>query len=100
MGQIDFLIAKARARSIKGTKPTFKKRTVYLPNAFHPLLDKETVVSNTIEFIDDVETVIITGPNTGGKTVTLKTLDCHGTIWFINHAAFKYFRKCILRYRR
>ena len=76
MGQIDFLIAKARyARSIKGTKPTFKKeRTVYLPNAFHPLLDKETVVSNTIEFIDDVETVIITGPNTGGKTVTLKTL--------------------------
>ena len=76
MGQIDFLIAKARyARSIKGTKPTFKKeRTVYLPNAFHPLLDKETVVANTIEFIDDVETVIITGPNTGGKTVTLKTL--------------------------
>lgn len=76
MGQIDFLIAKARyARSIKGTKPTFKKeRTVYLPNASHPLLDKETVVANTIEFIDDVETVIITGPNTGGKTVTLKTL--------------------------
>lgn len=76
MGQIDFLIAKSRyARSIKGTKPTFKKeRTVYLPNAFHPLLDKETVVANTIEFIDDVETVIITGPNTGGKTVTLKTL--------------------------
>ncbi|MBU5271290.1 endonuclease MutS2 [Staphylococcus caprae] len=76
MGQIDFLTAKARyARSIKGTKPTFKKeRTVYLPNAFHPLLDKETVVANTIEFIDDVETVIITGPNTGGKTVTLKTL--------------------------
>nr|MDK7245030.1 endonuclease MutS2 [Staphylococcus lugdunensis] len=47
---------------------------IYLPNAFHPLLDKETVVANTIEFADDVETVIITGPNTGGKTVTLKTL--------------------------
>ena len=76
MGQIDFLIAKARyARTIKGTKPTFKEdRTIYLPNAFHPLLDKDTVVANTIEFIDDVETVIITGPNTGGKTVTLKTL--------------------------
>ena len=76
MGQIDFLIAKARyARTIKGTKPTFKEdRTIYLPNAFHPLLDKGTVVANTIEFIDDVETVIITGPNTGGKTVTLKTL--------------------------
>lgn len=76
MGQIDFLTAKARyARSIKGTKPTFyKKRTVYLPNAYHPLLNKDTVVANTIEFIDDIETVIITGPNTGGKTVTLKTL--------------------------
>ena len=77
MGQIDFLTAKARyARSIKGTKPTFyKDRTVYLPNAYHPLLNKDTVVANTIEFVDDIETVIITGPNTGGKTVTLKTLD-------------------------
>ena len=57
----------------KGTKPTFyKDRTVYLPNAYHPLLNKDTVVANTIEFIDDIET--ITGPNTGGKTVTLKTL--------------------------
>ncbi|MCT1925569.1 endonuclease MutS2 [Staphylococcus pasteuri] len=76
MGHLDFLIAKARyARSIKGTKPTFHKdRTVYLPNAYHPLLDRNTVVANTIEFIDDIETVIITGPNTGGKTVTLKTL--------------------------
>ncbi|MCE3021289.1 endonuclease MutS2 [Staphylococcus pasteuri] len=76
MGHLDFLIAKARyARAIKGTKPTFhKERTVYLPNAYHPLLDQNTVVVNTIEFIDDIETVIITGPNTGGKTVTLKTL--------------------------
>lgn len=76
MGQIDFLIAKARyASSIKGTKPQFTKdRTVYLPKAFHPLLDKQTVVANTIEFAQDIETVIITGPNTGGKTVTLKTL--------------------------
>ncbi|MGS5040758.1 endonuclease MutS2 [Staphylococcus saprophyticus] len=76
MGQIDFLTAKARyASSIKGTKPQFTKdRTVYLPKAFHPLLDKQTVVANTIEFAQDIETVIITGPNTGGKTVTLKTL--------------------------
>ena len=50
MGQIDFLIAKARyARSIKELNLLLRKRTVYLPNAFHPLLDKETVVSNTIE---------------------------------------------------
>ena len=76
MGHLDFLIAKARyARAIKGTKPTFhNERTVYLPNAYHPLLDHNTVVANTIEFVDDIETVIITGPNTGGKTVTLKIL--------------------------
>ncbi|PNZ13700.1 endonuclease MutS2 [Staphylococcus simiae] len=76
MGQLDFLIAKARyGRTIKGTKPRFQQqRTVYLPKAYHPLLNRETVVANTIEFMEDIETVIITGPNTGGKTVTLKTL--------------------------
>lgn len=76
MGQIDFLTAKARyGSSIKGTKPEFtEERNVYLPKAFHPLLDQKTVVANTIEFVDGIQTVIITGPNTGGKTVTLKTL--------------------------
>lgn len=73
-GSLRLLIAKARySRSIKGTKPIFKEeRTVYLPKAYHPLLNRETVVANTIEFMEDIETVIITGPNTGGKTVTLK----------------------------
>ncbi|QHW36628.1 endonuclease MutS2 [Staphylococcus ursi] len=76
MGHLDFLIGKARyAAKIKGTKPTFsEQRQVYLPKAFHPLLDRETVVANTIEFESSIQTVIITGPNTGGKTVTLKTL--------------------------
>ncbi|MBI5974508.1 endonuclease MutS2 [Staphylococcus canis] len=76
MGHLDFLIAKARyASQIKATKPSFTEhRSVYLPKAFHPLLDLETVVANTIEFEEDIQTVIITGPNTGGKTVTLKTL--------------------------
>lgn len=76
MGHLDFLIGKARyAAKIKGTKPTFAvERQVYLPKAFHPLLDRDTVVANTIEFESSIRTVIITGPNTGGKTVTLKTL--------------------------
>ncbi|EGQ0288671.1 endonuclease MutS2 [Staphylococcus pseudintermedius] len=76
MGHLDFLIGKARyAAKIKGTKPTFAvERQVYLPKAFHPLLDRDTVVANTIEFESSIQTVIITGPNTGGKTVTLKTL--------------------------
>ncbi|EIA4793707.1 endonuclease MutS2 [Staphylococcus pseudintermedius] len=76
MGHLDFLIGKARyAAKIKGTKPTFAvEHQVYLPKAFHPLLDRDTVVANTIEFESSIQTVIITGPNTGGKTVTLKTL--------------------------
>lgn len=77
MGHLDFLIGKARyAAKIKGTKPTFavERQVVYLPKAFHPLLDRDTVVANTIEFESSIQTVIITGPNTGGKTVTLKTL--------------------------
>ncbi|EGQ4198916.1 endonuclease MutS2 [Staphylococcus pseudintermedius] len=76
MGHLDFLIGKARyAAKIKGTKPTLAvERQVYLPKAFHPLLDRDTVVANTIEFESSIQTVIITGPNTGGKTVTLKTL--------------------------
>lgn len=76
MGHLDFLIGKARyAAKIKGTKPTFAvERQVYLPKAFHPLLDRDRVVANTIEFESSIQTVIITGPNTGGKTVTLKTL--------------------------
>lgn len=76
MGHLDFLIGKARyLAKIKGTEPTFAvERQVYLPKAFHPLLDRDTVVANTIEFESSIQTVIITGPNTGGKTVTLKTL--------------------------
>ncbi|UEX89426.1 endonuclease MutS2 [Staphylococcus ratti] len=76
MGHLDFLIAKARyGAKIKATKPTFTEtKQIYLPKAFHPLLDLNTVVANTIAFDKDIQTVIITGPNTGGKTVTLKTL--------------------------
>lgn len=76
MGHLDFLIAKARySAKIKATKPSFvEEQSLYLPKAFHPLLDPETVVANTIEFDEDIQTVIITGPNTGGKTVALKTL--------------------------
>lgn len=76
MGHLDFVIAKARyGAKLKATKPTFSKtQKIYLPKAFHPLLDLNTVVANTIAFDEDIQTVIITGPNTGGKTVTLKTL--------------------------
>src|SRR5699024_8325298 len=63
-----------KSSRLRNEETAVRERTVYLPKAFHPLLDRDTVVANTIEFADDIETVIITGPNTGGKTVTLKTL--------------------------
>ena len=43
-------------------------------NAKHPLLDRKTAVPVTITIGGDHDTVIITGPNTGGKTVSIKTL--------------------------
>ena len=47
---------------------------IYLKNARHPLLDRKKAVPVTIPLGGDYDTLIITGPNTGGKTVTIKTV--------------------------
>ena len=71
-----FIFAKAQLSfSYNGMCPTVTSgREINLVSARHPLLAKETVVPVTVSLGRDFDTLIITGPNTGGKTVTLKTL--------------------------
>lgn len=73
--EIDFTFAKAQyALEIGGSRPSFTRdRTIDLKQARHPLLGKQ-VVPIDFRLGDDFNTMIITGPNTGGKTVTLKTI--------------------------
>ncbi|MFD2829157.1 endonuclease MutS2 [Corticicoccus populi] len=73
---LDMVFTKAKyGRSIRGTKPKVTETGgIYLPGAFHPLIDPEVVVKNDIIMDEETKAVIITGPNTGGKTVTLKTV--------------------------
>jgi len=71
---IDIVFAKAKfAINYDCTLPKITKNKINLINAKHPLIDREVVVGNNISF-HDYRHIIITGPNTGGKTVALKTL--------------------------
>ena len=73
--QLDFIFAKAKLSFTLDCCPAETSgRNIILKNARHPLLDKKTAVPINLEFGKDVDTLIITGPNTGGKTVSLKTL--------------------------
>ena len=76
LGHLDLINAKARyAALIKATEPTISDAGVVdLRQARHPLIDQHKVVPNDIVLGGDYQSIVITGPNTGGKTVTLKTL--------------------------
>ncbi|WP_428417209.1 endonuclease MutS2 [Phocicoccus schoeneichii] len=73
---LDLVFAKAKyGMSYKGTIPAIgTDESIHLVNAFHPLIDIEQVVKNDILVDRDTTGIIITGPNTGGKTVTIKTI--------------------------
>ncbi|MBC1832695.1 endonuclease MutS2 [Listeria seeligeri] len=76
LGRFDFILAKARfGKAMKAVTPHLSDDgVVRLFAARHPLLERDKVVANDIYLGEDFTTIVITGPNTGGKTITLKTL--------------------------
>ena len=76
IGLIDFIFAKAKyAKEINGIYPIISdKKVINLIEARHPLIDKNKVVPITLSLGEKYTCLVITGPNTGGKTVTLKTV--------------------------
>lgn len=75
IGLIDFIFAKAKySNSLDATEPVINdKKIIDLKQAWHPLLNKHAAIKNDIPIGEEYTSLIITGPNTGGKTVTLKT---------------------------
>ena len=72
---LDVIFAKAAlAYRMRACAPRLSNRGMYLRKARHPLLDPNKAVANDLMLGEDFDTLVITGPNTGGKTVTIKTM--------------------------
>ena len=76
IGELDFIFAKAKfSKSLQATTPLINcKKELHLKNARHPLIAPEKIVPISLDLGSNFNTLVITGPNTGGKTVTLKTV--------------------------
>ena len=76
LSHLDFVFAKASlSRSYKGTEPVFNENGyINIRKGRHPLLDKKKVVPIDVSLGKDYRLLLVTGPNTGGKTVSLKTV--------------------------
>ena len=72
---LDVIFARAKlAYRMRACAPRIVERGLYLRKARHPLLDPDRAVANDLMLGEDFDTLVITGPNTGGKTVTIKTI--------------------------
>ena len=73
--QLDLIFAKAKlSYKLNCIEPDLRENGIVLRRARHPLLDPAKAVPISLELGEDFDTLVITGPNTGGKTVTLKTI--------------------------
>lgn len=73
--RLDSIFARGKLSNQMGAmEPGLSKKSLCLRRARHPLLDRKTAVANDLELGETFDTLVITGPNTGGKTVTLKTI--------------------------
>ncbi|WP_042146247.1 endonuclease MutS2 [Paucisalibacillus sp. EB02] len=74
LAQVDYMFARANlGREMKASRPTMNDQGyIRMQQARHPLIDIEDVVANDIEIGKAYTSIVITGPNTGGKTVTIK----------------------------
>lgn len=76
LAELDFIFAKAQlAKSYNGVAPIFNEEgRIHIRKGRHPLLDAKKVVPIDVRLGEDFRQLIVTGPNTGGKTVSLKTV--------------------------
>lgn len=73
--QLDVIFAKAKLSfQLNAAPPELSERGIRLRRARHPLLEQDKAVPIDVELGEDFDTLVITGPNTGGKTVSLKTI--------------------------